>query len=225
MFGLQYISVGWDPLSKATITSTLVGKVFVVSILASLDVQPHTLSVRISKGLSPLSYWICILLLMYSIYLYAISSSCQKESFVHVHKLFCRKIFHRNFIKYSHTYVVVAYKISIDFPIANNVVVNDFIFFISRLGCVMFFLALGVLSLVTFVLVGFFYGYFGSRYYWNIYGYVVFAHMFFAPVWAFELSLWIVIQATMNKLKKGINLDRNKDQDDVSSAQGFSTNV
>ena len=89
----------------------------------------------------------------------------------------------------------------------------------------MFFLALGVLSLVTFVLVGFFYGYFGSRYYWNIYGYVVFAHMFFAPVWAFELSLWIVIQATMNKLKKGINLDRNKDQDDVSSAQGFSTNV
>ena len=93
MFGLQYIGVGWNPLSKATITSTLVGKVFVVSILASLDVQPHTLSVRISKGLSPLSYWICILLLMYSIYLYAISSSCQKESFVHVHKLFCRKIF------------------------------------------------------------------------------------------------------------------------------------
>jgi hypothetical protein len=152
---LQYIGVGWNSLSKATITSTLVGKVFVVSILASLDVQPHTLSVRISKGLSPLSYWICILLLMYSIYLYAISSSCQKESFVHVHKLFCRKIFHRNFIKYSHTYVVVAYKISIDFPIANNV-------FISRLGCVMFFLALGVLSLVTFVLVGFFYGYTGA---------------------------------------------------------------
>ena len=97
MFGLQYIGVGWNPLSKATITSTLVGKVFVVSILASLDVQPHTLSVRIFKGLSPLSYWICILLLMYSIYLYAISSSCQKESFVYVHKLFCRKIFYQIF--------------------------------------------------------------------------------------------------------------------------------
>ena len=34
----------------------------------------------------------------------------------------------RFFIKYSHTYVVVAYKIAIDFPMANNVVVNDFIF-------------------------------------------------------------------------------------------------
>lgn len=89
----------------------------------------------------------------------------------------------------------------------------------------MFFLTIGILSVVAFILLGFFYAYFTSGYYWDIYGYVVIAHLCVAPFWSFELSLWLVIHATMNKLSKRIqNLDQNKDQvDDVCSTELFST--
>ena len=86
----------------------------------------------------------------------------------------------------------------------------------------MFFLALGVLSVVAFVLLGFFYAFFTSGFYWDIYGYVVILHILSAPLWSFELCVWIVIQATMNKLQKGAHSNPNKDQDDTSSTH-FST--
>ena len=87
-----------------------------------------------------------------------------------------------------------------------------------RLWFVMFFLGLGILSVVSFVLLGFFYAFFTAGYYWDIYGYVVVLHFFGAPIWSFELFVWIVIQATANKLRKRPSSDQNKDQDDASSA-------
>ena len=96
-----------------------------------------------------------------------------------------------------------------------------------RLWYVMFFLTIGILSVLTFVLLGFFYAYFTSGYYWDIYGYVVIAHLSVAPFWSFELSLWIVIHATMNKFSKRVqNPDRHKiEADDVSSTELFSTKL
>merc|ERR1712150_226956 len=92
---------------------------------------------------------------------------------------------------------------------------------------VMFFLTIGILSVLTFVMVGFFYAYFTSGYYWDIYGYVVIAHLSVAPLWFFELSLWIVIHATMNKFSKRVqNPDQHKiEADDVSSTGLFSTKM
>jgi len=89
---------------------------------------------------------------------------------------------------------------------------------------VMFFLALGILSVVAFVLLGFFYAFFTSGLYWDIYGYVVIFHILSAPLWSFELCVWIVIQATLNKLQKGAHSNPNKDQDDTSSTH-FSTKL
>ena len=92
-----------------------------------------------------------------------------------------------------------------------------FIIFYFRLWFVMFFLALGVLSVVAFVLLGFFYAFFTSGFYWDIYGYVVIFHIFSAPLWSFELCVWLVIQATLNKLQKGSHSNPNTDLDDISS--------
>ena len=81
----------------------------------------------------------------------------------------------------------------------------------------MFFLGLGILSVVSFVLLGFFYAFFTSGYYWDIYGYVVVFHMFGAPIWSYELFVWIIIQATAKKLNKGPSSEQNKDQGDSCS--------
>jgi len=86
----------------------------------------------------------------------------------------------------------------------------------------MFFLGLGILSVVSFVLLGFFYAFFSSGYYWDIYGYVVIIHICGAPIWSYELFVWMLIQATANKLRKGT--DENNDQDDTSSIQ-YSTKL
>ena len=99
-----------------------------------------------------------------------------------------------------------------------------FIIFYFRLWFVMFFLALGVLSVVAFVLLGFFYAFFTSGFYWDIYGYVVIFHIFSAPLWSFELCVWLVIQATLNKLQKGSHSNPNTDLDDISSTH-FSTKL
>ena len=78
--------------------------------------------------------------------------------------------------------------------------------------------------MVVFVLLGFFYAYFTPGNYWDIYGYVVIMHILFAPFWTFELCMMVVVYATMNKIKKGIDLLQDKDQEDVSSAN-FSTKL
>ena len=88
----------------------------------------------------------------------------------------------------------------------------------------MFFLGLGILSVVCFVLLGFFYAFFTSGYYWDIYGYVVLMHIFGAPIWSYELFVWLVIQATTSKLRKETCSNEDNDQDDTSSAQ-FSTKL
>ena len=70
----------------------------------------------------------------------------------------------------------------------------------------MLFLTLGILSTVVFVLLGFFYAYFTAGYFWEMYGYIIFIHVFCAPFWSFELCLWLIIHSTMNKLQKGLSV-------------------
>ena len=135
---------------------------------------------------------------------------------------------------FSHTWDIVTYgfyRFSHNFCFSIACVLRfdkkyilKFIIFYFRLWFVMFFLALGVLSVVAFVLLGFFYAFFTSGFYWDIYGYVVIFHILSAPLWSFELCVWLVIQATLNKLQKGSHSNPNTDLDDISSTH-FSTKL
>ena len=58
--------------------------------------------------------------------------------------------------------------------------------------------------MVIFIVLGFFYGYFTNGYYWELYGYVITLHVCLTPLWSWQIFMWMVVYAAMNKIKKHV---------------------